>query len=58
MKKQKICIIGGNLTGLVTALSLAKLDCHIDLISNNPNKNIKYRTRTVQFFYNNMTKSK
>ena len=26
MKKQKICIIGGSLTGLVTAVSLSKLN--------------------------------
>mgnify|MGYP001487388251 CR=1 FL=1 len=38
MEKQKICIIGGSLTGLVTALSLSKLNCDIDLImgSNSP----------------------
>ena len=38
MKKQKICIIGGSLTGLVTAISLSKLNCEIDLITG---KNIK-----------------
>ena len=32
MKKQKICIIGGSLTGLTTAISLSKLNCKIDLI--------------------------
>jgi 2-octaprenyl-6-methoxyphenol hydroxylase len=32
MKKQKICIIGGSLTGLTTAISLAKLNIDIDLI--------------------------
>ena len=35
MKKQKICIIGGSLTGLVTAISLSKLNCTIDLIPGN-----------------------
>ena len=35
MKKQKICIIGGNLTGLITAIALSKLDCQIDLITGN-----------------------
>ena len=38
MKKQKICIIGGSLTGLVTAISLSKLNCEIDLIVSNTNK--------------------
>ena len=33
MKKQKICIIGGGLTGLVTALALSRLNLKIDLIS-------------------------
>ena len=33
MKKQKICVIGGSLTGLVTAISLSKLNCEIDLIN-------------------------
>ena len=35
MKNQKICIIGGNLTGLVTAISLSKFNCDIDLITDN-----------------------
>jgi len=35
MEKQKICIIGGNLTGLVTAIALSKLNCQIDLITGN-----------------------
>ena len=33
MKKQKICIIGGGLTGLITALSLSKLNIDIDLVA-------------------------
>ena len=52
MKRQKICIIGGNLTGLTTALALSKLDCHIDLITNNSNKNIK-SNRTIAISENN-----
>ena len=32
MQKQKICIIGGGLTGLVTAIALSKLNYNIDLI--------------------------
>ena len=39
MKKQKICIIGGGLTGLVTAISLSKLNCSIDLITGNAVQN-------------------
>ena len=41
MKSQKICIIGGGLTGLVTAISLSRLNCHIDLIVNNLRKGKK-----------------
>ncbi len=33
MKKQKICIIGGGLSGLASALVLSDLDVNIDLIS-------------------------
>jgi len=43
MKKQKICIIGGSLTGLVTAISLSKLNCEIDLITGNLHKSLKYK---------------
>ena len=46
MKKQKICIIGGNLTGLVTAIALSKLNCQIDLITGNANLNHK-SNRTI-----------
>ena len=42
MKKQKICIIGGSLTGLVTAICLSKLNCEIDLISSNFDQNLKF----------------
>ena len=35
MKKQKICIIGGGLTGLTTAICLSKLNCSVDLITSN-----------------------
>tara|TARA_Y100000590_G_scaffold215248_1_gene243942 strand:- start:508 stop:1656 length:1149 start_codon:yes stop_codon:yes gene_type:complete len=38
MEKQKICIIGGNLTGLATAIALSKLNCQIDLITGNINQ--------------------
>ncbi len=46
MEKQKICIIGGNLTGLVTAICLSKLNCKIDLLIGNPQKNLK-SNRTI-----------
>tara|TARA_Y100000590_G_scaffold444592_1_gene575545 strand:- start:748 stop:1896 length:1149 start_codon:yes stop_codon:yes gene_type:complete len=41
MKKQKICIIGGSLSGLVTAIALSKLYCEIDLITDNQNQNFQ-----------------
>ena len=48
MIKQKICIIGGSLTGLVTAISLSKLNCEIDLIVNNTSQNfLSNRTTAV-----------
>ena len=48
MKKQKICIVGGGLTGLVTAIGLSKLNCEIDIIINNTYKNARsYRTVAV-----------
>ena len=52
MKKQKICIIGGNLTGLVTAIALSKLNCQIDLITGNVNQNHQ-SNRTIAVSENN-----
>ena len=52
MEKQKICIIGGGLTGLVTAISLSKLNCHIDLLAGNINQSLK-SNRTVAISQNN-----
>ena len=52
MEKQKICIIGGNLTGLVTAIALSKLNCQIDLITGNANLNHK-SNRTIAVSENN-----
>jgi 2-octaprenyl-6-methoxyphenol hydroxylase len=52
MEKQKICIIGGSLTGLVTAISLAKLDCEIDLVTDNINKITKSK-RSIAVSNNN-----
>ena len=46
MKKQKICIIGGGLTGLVTAICMSKFDCEIDLVTGNLVKNFK-SARTI-----------
>ena len=53
MEKQKICIVGGGLTGLVTAITLSKLNLKIDLITDdNYNKNIK-SNRTTAISQNN-----
>ena len=52
MKKQKICIIGGGLTGLVTAISLSKLNCSIDLITGKTMQNLK-SNRTIAVSENN-----
>ncbi len=52
MQKQKICIIGGNLTGLVTAIVLSKLNCQIDLITGNTKQNLK-SNRTIAVSENN-----
>ena len=41
MKRQKICIIGGSLTGLVTAITLSKLNCEIDLVTEKFTQNYK-----------------
>jgi len=53
MNKQKICIIGGSLTGLVTAISLSKLNCEIDLVMDN-NKKITKSNRTVAISQSNL----
>ena len=52
MKKQKICVIGGSLAGLVTAISLSKLNCEIDLVIDSPIQNLK-STRTLAISENN-----
>jgi 2-octaprenyl-6-methoxyphenol hydroxylase len=41
MKKQKICIVGGGLTGLITAICLSKLDIQIDLVTGTANSKFK-----------------
>ena len=35
MDKHKICVIGGGLTGLVTAIALSRLNLKVDLIAKN-----------------------
>lgn len=52
MKKQKICIIGSGVTGLVTAICLSKLNCEIDLITGNIVENYK-SSRTIAISENN-----
>ena len=53
MEKQKICIIGGNLTGLVTAIAISRLNCQIDLITGNVIQNHKSnRTIAISETYN------
>jgi len=52
MKKQKICIVGGGLTGLVTAIGLSKLNCEIDLFTESFNQNLE-SIRTIAVSENN-----
>ena len=52
MKKQKICIIGGGLSGLITAITLSKLNCDIDLVIDNFHKNTR-SNRTIAISENN-----
>jgi 2-octaprenyl-6-methoxyphenol hydroxylase len=53
VNKQNICIIGGSLTGLVTAISLSKIGCKVDLIVNNSKNNNKSK-RTIAISENNL----
>ena len=52
MEKQKICIIGGGLTGLITAITLSKLNLKIDLITGNINQyiNLSFLILAIVFF--------
>ena len=52
MKKQKICIIGGGLTGLITALTLSKLNLEVDLITGNADR-AKKINRTIAISQDN-----
>ena len=60
MKKQKICIIGGGLTGLMTAATLSNLNLDIDIITENSNQFINScrTTAITQENYNFLAKSK
>jgi len=52
MKNQKICIIGGGLSGLITALALSKLKINIDLITGNIKEKLT-SNRTLAISQNN-----
>ena len=47
MIKQKICIIGGGLTGLITAITLSKLNLSIDLVTNDLKQKTKSNRTTA-----------
>jgi len=53
MKKQKICIIGGGLAALTTAISLSKLKCDIDLITGPKETGLK-SSRTIALSESNL----
>ena len=52
MEKQKVCIVGGGLTGLITATTLSKLNLKVDLITGNVNQDIK-SNRTIAISQDN-----
>ena len=52
MEKQKVCIIGGGLTGLITAATLGKLNLEIDLVTSNLGQDLK-SDRTIAISQNN-----
>ena len=54
MKKQKICIIGGGLTGLLTASVLSKFNLKIDIVIDNFITNVK-TNRTTAISYENIS---
>ena len=47
MKKYKICIVGDGLSGLITALTLSKLNIEIDLVSKKQKQEIKDNRTTA-----------
>ena len=53
MKRQRICIIAGSLTGLTTAISLSKLNCDIDLVTGNFQSNFN-SNRTIAISESNL----
>ena len=53
MKKQKVCVIGGGLTGLITALCLSKLNIEVDLVCDDIKVNKKF-SRTIAISQNNL----
>lgn len=57
MKKQKICIIGGGLTGLLTAITLGRLNVQIDLITSNNINTKSIRTTAISESNYNFLKS-
>ena len=44
MSKQKICVFGGGVSGLLTAITLSQYNVKIDLVTGNLNKSINNRT--------------
>lgn len=47
MQEQKVCIIGGGLTGLITAITLARINIKVDLVIRNLSYNLKSRRTTA-----------
>ena len=47
MKKQNVCIIGGGLTGLITALTLSKLNLNIDVVTGDISQTVKSNRTTA-----------
>jgi len=47
MQEQKVCIIGGGLAGLITAITLARINMKVDLIIRNLSYNFKSRRTTA-----------
>ena len=60
MEKQKVCIIGGGLTGLITAAVLSKLNIKIDLITEDISQSTRSNRTTAisQDNYNSFKKTK
>ena len=53
MKKQKICIVGGGLTGLATANTLSRLNVEIDLVAGSINNANLASNRTTAISQDN-----